>query len=170
MNKKDILKKFKKHLDEHCTINTKLREKRVLILDGVETEVDIPLLYSIGVLGYNLIKEIDFLEESNKRDLESFPIDKGYTWGFPSDWFFSWTSITSKKPSQNAFLIEVTNANNEYGRPMVSKVKVPSLWYMLASYPHISLDMIEEMEPMYLKMIKLNKNISQEVKEYLNKL
>jgi hypothetical protein len=165
MNKKNVLKLFKKAVDKNCVLNTKLRERKILYIMGEEHEVDSDLLYKVAMIGYTAQEKDGTLNELfNGYYLESlrdYPIELN-RWGFFRDWYFSWVSNTSKKPSHNSF--EFTAAALGEKDKIACVIKVPVIWYMLAVYPNVDVDMLEEMEPEHFEMLRLNKNLSDSVK------
>jgi hypothetical protein len=167
MNKKNILRKFKTKLDETCSINTKLREPRVIFINGVETEVDPELLYKVGVLCYSELEKEDPEYKSNDlQEMKEYPLETN-SWGFFRDWFFSWADTTSKKLSQNTFLMDLIDPEDE--DKVRSYVKIPTVWYALAVYPDITEEMLDEMLPMHLKVLALNENIPDYIKDIVKK-
>jgi hypothetical protein len=164
-------KTFKKFIDEHISINTKLREERKIVVDGVPTDVDTELLYRVGLAGYGQMERdnspgFDFLIKSRLEELREYPIEEN-SWGFNRDWFFWWTGTTSKKPSQNTFEMDVPYRDN----PTRSvTTKIPALWYALATYPDITIEMIDEMDREELVATDFNKNLGEGARIHLDYL
>lgn len=154
MNKKNVLKSFKKAVDANCYLNTKLREPKLIYIMGKEHEVDSELLYKVAMIGYTTESLFDPLNNYYLESLREYPIESNQ-WGFFRDWYFGWMTNTSKKPSCNSF--EFTAISPDEKDKIACVIKVPVIWYMLAVYPDISAEMLSEMEPFHMEMLGLNK-------------
>lgn len=170
MNKKDILKTFKKEVDKNCSLNTKLRETKLIHIMGQDHEVDSELLYKVALIGYTAQEKDGSLEEFFNNyyldSLREYPIESN-EWGFFREWYFGWMSNTSKKPSYNSF--EFTAKSQDEPDKVACVIKVPVIWYMLAAYPDVRQDMLEDMDSPHKEMLALNRNLDEAVKSILER-
>jgi len=145
-------KDFVKHIDEHVVLNTKISGNRSFTIDGVEHFIDVKLLYRIGMECFLEQEKNGRLSDGSEASLENmreFPLDK-CNWEFADRWYF--TTNTHRKPSSNSF--ELSFYIPEKG---VMYSRIPAIWYVLAVYPGITQEMIEEMNEEELIAFKMNR-------------
>jgi hypothetical protein len=167
MRKKDILKKLKEHTNEHCRIYTAHKLPRKFTIDNVEYDVDITLLHKVASIMFTELERNDDFEigmdaERAKRFKESTPDTTKYGFSNMNEWF--WTRNTHTKLSMNSFMLKRYYTryypyDNIYSEAY-EEFHIPCMWYMLAVYPHIEVDMLDQMTPGHLEVLKLNPHIS----------
>lgn len=174
MNKKDILRKLKQHTNEHCRIYTAHKLPRRFTIDGVEHDVEIPLLHKVASIMFTQLEKDGNFDygmdaERAKRFKESTPDTTEYSFNKQNEWF--WTVNTHTKLSENSFILNRHYMRyfpyDDAYRPYYEEFHIPCMWYMLAVYPYIEVDMLDQMTPGHLEVLKLNPHLTEDIKARL---